>query len=101
MDTGAVAGGANLFPRLFVDFYNASVNRDLDEIARLREVVMLINDSIYNIGKNNSKIIKGIKCALSVMDICSDYVAFPIRRHNSTERKKIEQSVENLRLIIG
>ena len=98
---GAVAGGANLFPRLFVDFYNASVNRDLDEIARLREVVMLINDSIYNIGKNNSKIIKGIKCALSVMDICNDYVAFPIRRHNSAERKKIEQSVENLRLIIG
>ena len=98
---GAVAGGANLFPRLFVDFYNASVNRDLDEIARLRDVVMLINDSIYNIGKNNSKIIKGIKCALSVMEICNDYVAFPIRRHNSTERKKIEQSVENLRLIIG
>jgi 2-dehydro-3-deoxy-D-pentonate aldolase len=98
---GAVAGGANIFPRLFVDFYNASVNKDLDEIARLRELVLLINDTIYNVGKSNSRIIKGIKCALSVMEICSDYVAFPIHRHNSTERKKIEHSIDKLKLLIS
>ena len=93
---GAVAGGANLFPGLFVDFYKASVNKDLDEVVRLREIVMLINDSIYNVGKNYSKYIKGIKCALSVMDICNDYVAYPISRHNPEERRKIELAVEKL-----
>jgi 2-dehydro-3-deoxy-D-pentonate aldolase len=30
---GAVAGGANMFPGLFVDLYNASVDRDLERIA--------------------------------------------------------------------
>jgi 2-dehydro-3-deoxy-D-pentonate aldolase len=98
---GAVPGGANMFPKLFVDFYNASVIRDLDQIARLRDIVMLVNDSIYNVGKNNSKIIKGIKCALSIMDLCNDYVALPIRRHSLAERTKIEHSVEQLNLIMN
>jgi 2-dehydro-3-deoxy-D-pentonate aldolase len=98
---GAVPGGANMFPKLYVDFYNASVNRDLDQIAQLRDIVMLVNDSIYNVGKNNSKIIKGIKCALSVMDLCNDYVALPIRRHSIAERRKIEHSVRQISQIMN
>jgi 4-hydroxy-tetrahydrodipicolinate synthase len=98
---GAVPGGANMFPKLYVDLYNASVKRDLDQIARLREIVMLIYDGIYNVGKNNSKIIKGIKCALSVMDLCNDYVALPIRRHSILERRKIEHSVKQISQIVN
>jgi dihydrodipicolinate synthase/N-acetylneuraminate lyase len=98
---GAVAGGANLFPKLFVDLYNASVDRDFDQIAILRDKMILINDLIYDVGKNNSKYIKGIKCALSVMDICDDYVAWPIRRYGKEERRKIEKGVSDLLEIIG
>ncbi len=98
---GAVAGGANLFPRLFVDLYNASLERDFDKIAGLRDKMILINDLIYNVGKNNSKYIKGIKCALSVMDICDDYVAWPIRRYGKEEHNKIEKNVRKLQEIIN
>lgn len=97
---GAVAGGANLYPRLFVDLYNASLNKDLIKIALLREKVMKIDDTIFNVGKHKSKIIKGIKCALSVMGICNDYVAFPLRKFRSEERRKIEQHVEELNKIM-
>jgi len=93
---GAVAGGANLFPKLFVDLYNASVNRDLDKIAILREQVMMIYNTIYSVGKHKSRIVKGIKCALSVMDICNDYVAFPLRKFKAEERHKIEQYILEL-----
>ncbi|MBV5313105.1 MAG: dihydrodipicolinate synthase family protein [Prolixibacteraceae bacterium] len=93
---GAVAGGANLFPKLFVDLYNASLAKDFDKIKILREKMIMINDLIYNVGKNNSKYIKGIKCALSVMDICDDYVAWPIRRYGEEERMKIRQNVQIL-----
>jgi 4-hydroxy-tetrahydrodipicolinate synthase len=93
---GAVAGGANLFPKLFVDLYNASLAKDFDQIKILREKMILINDLIYNVGKNNSKYIKGIKCALSAMDICNDYVAWPIRRYGIEERAKIEKNVQIL-----
>ena len=97
---GAVPGGANIFPKLFVDWYDASVNRDLDKIAALRDKVMLIDDMIYNVGKHSSKIIKGIKCALSVMDICDDYMAMPFRRHGKEERRKIELNLELLQEVM-
>ncbi len=97
---GAVAGGANIFPKLFVDWYNASVDRDLDKIAVLRDKVMIINNTIYNVGKHSSKIVKGIKCALSVMGICDDYMAWPLRRHGREERKRIELSLVQLKEIM-
>ena len=97
---GAVAGGANIFPKLFVDLYTASVERDLDRIAVLREKVMLLNNTVYNVGKHNSRIAKGIKCALSVMGICNDYMAMPLRRHGKEERRKIEQYINELKAII-
>jgi dihydrodipicolinate synthase/N-acetylneuraminate lyase len=91
---GAVAGGANLFPGLFVDLYNASVDRNLDKIAILRDKIMLIDSTIYNVGKNASSVIKGIKCALSVMDICNDYMAVPFRQYGKEERMKIENYIK-------
>lgn len=98
---GAVAGGANIFPGLFVDLYNASVDRDLDKIAILRDKVMIINNTIYSVGKYTSRIIKGIKCALSVMGICNDYMALPFRQYGKEERRKIEQYIEELKRIMN
>lgn len=98
---GAVAGGANIYPKLFVDLYQASLERDLAKIAILRAKVMRINDTIYNVGKHNSRIAKGIKCALSVMNICDDYMAMPLQRHGKDERIKIEQYVIELNGIMS
>jgi dihydrodipicolinate synthase/N-acetylneuraminate lyase len=98
---GAVAGGANLYPKLFVDLYNASLERDMDKIARLRELVIMIDSTIYNVGKHKSRIIKGIKCALSAMDICNDYVALPLRKFKDEERMVIAQHVKDLSKVIS
>jgi 2-dehydro-3-deoxy-D-pentonate aldolase len=93
---GAVAGGANLYPGLFVDLYNASVDKDFEMIAQLRDKVMMIDRTIFNVGNHKSRIIKGIKCALSVMGICNDYVATPLRKFRNEDRKKIEQHIREL-----
>jgi 4-hydroxy-tetrahydrodipicolinate synthase len=98
---GAVAGGANLFPGLFVDLYNASVERDLDKIAVLRDKVMIINNTIYSVGKHTSRIIKGLKCALSVAGICNDYMALPFRKYGKEERREIEKYLKELKRIIN
>jgi 4-hydroxy-tetrahydrodipicolinate synthase len=87
---GAVAGGANFFPRLFVDLYEASIDGDLTKIALLRETILQIDNTIYSVGENISKYIKGIKTALAVLDICSDFTAPPVKRFNETERAKIQ-----------
>lgn len=98
---GAVAGGANIFPRLFVDLYNASVDRDLDKIAILRDKVMMIDNTIYSVGKHTSRIVKGIKCVLSVMGICNDYMALPFRQFGNEERRKIEKYIEEFKGIMN
>ncbi|MCK5630921.1 MAG: dihydrodipicolinate synthase family protein [Nanoarchaeota archaeon] len=95
---GAVAGGANIFPRLFVDLYEASDAKDLARVAKLREKVIQIENRIYNVGKYTSRYIKSIKCALSVMGICNDYVAHPFRKFAENERKQIEKHIKELNI---
>lgn len=93
---GAVAGGANMFPRMFVDLYNASVSNDLETISLLREKVLLLYQTIYQVGKSTSRFVKGTKCALSAMGICNDYMAPPLQRFSPSKRKQIEAYLEKI-----
>jgi 4-hydroxy-tetrahydrodipicolinate synthase len=93
---GGVNGGANMFPKLYVNLYNAAVARDFDDIIPLQQKVMQISSNIYKIGRFGSSYLKGLKCALSIMGICNDFMAEPFHRFNEPERKKIEEALENL-----
>ncbi len=95
---GAIAGGANLFPRLFVDWYEVAKANNKEQVAVLREKVIQIEKNIYKVSSDPSKYVKSIKCALSVMGICNDYVALPFRKFNEQERKQIEQNLKDLAL---
>lgn len=94
--SGGVNGGANMFPRLYVDLYKASVARDFDRIKLLQEKVMAVSSAIYTVGKYGSSYLKGLKCALSVMDLCDDYMADPFSHFRKEERDRIEQGLESL-----
>jgi len=94
---GAVAGGANMFPKMFVDLYNASLTKDLETISLLHEKVMLLYNTIYQVGKHTSKYVKGTKCVLSVMGICNDYLAPPLQKFKPAERKRIEAYIEMIK----
>ena len=91
---GAVAGGANFFPALFVDLYNASVENNVVKIEALHKKVMALYDTIYNVGKYESRYTKGTKCALAVMGICEDYMALPLRRFERKEREEIRKYIK-------
>ena len=95
---GGVNGGANMFPKLYVDLYQAARNRNFEKINILQKKVMQISATIYNVGHFGSSYLKGLKCALSVMGICSDFMAEPFRRFNEPERKKIEEALNDLEL---
>jgi 4-hydroxy-tetrahydrodipicolinate synthase len=96
---GAVAGGANMFPDLFVSLYEASLRNDLEKIAQLRQKVALLYRTIYNVGKYASRITKGTTCGLSVMGICNDYMAPPFHKFDSVERKQIEEYIDEIALL--
>jgi 4-hydroxy-tetrahydrodipicolinate synthase len=91
---GAIAGGANIFPALFVDLYEASLSGNLERIRILRQIVMEIYKTIYSVGVNASKYTLGIKSSLEVLQICSGYVASPMRIFSGEERERIRISVE-------
>ncbi len=94
---GGVNGGANMFPKLYVSLYNAALSRDFDTISRLQQKVMQISSTIYKVGHHGSSYLKGVKCALSVMGICNDFMAEPFHRFKELERHKIEQFLDDLK----
>jgi len=94
--SGGVNGGANMFPKLYVDLYNASVNKDLERLKPIQEKVLQISSTIYTVGRYGSSYLKGLKCALSIMGICSDYLADPFHHFKEEERTKIRKSLEAL-----
>ena len=93
---GAVAGGANFVPGLFVDLYNASVENNNLVVDELNKKVKYIYDTIYSVGKYESRVTKGIKSALSVMDICEDHMALPLRRFENGDRDKIKSYMHEI-----
>ena len=86
---GGVAGGANIKPRLFVDMYEAAVAGNLAEIKKLQKEIFALRE-LYSCGKYPSTFIKGVKCALNCMGICSDFMAEPFHAFRQAERNEIE-----------
>jgi 4-hydroxy-tetrahydrodipicolinate synthase len=93
---GGVCGGANLLPELYVQLYNAACSKSLSDVEILHEKVMRLSNAIYNVGQYESSYLKGLKCALSCIGICSDFMAEPFHRFRQAERDRIEQYVKEL-----
>ena len=96
---GAVAGGANFFPKLFVDLYNASLTDDKTAVFELRDQVLKLYSTIYNVGNNVSRYTKGTKSALLAMGICNDYMAQPLHNFNEEDRNKVKKYVEEFNMV--
>ena len=96
---GGINGGANMFPRLYVDMYNAAKAGDLETLKRLQPIIMQISTTIYTIGQHGSSYLKGLKCALSILGICDDFVAMPFHKFNAPERERVRLALEALPVI--
>ena len=94
--SGGVAGGANIFPKTFVDIYDAAVAKDVDRVRELQERIMRVSSLIYGVGHHNSSFVKGVKCALSLMGICSESLALPREPFNPEDRELIRRRLVEL-----
>lgn len=97
---GGVCGGANLVPSLYVQLYDAAVAGDLQLIHRLQQRLLRISSKIYGVGDPPSGYLKGLKCAMSVVGLCSDRMAEPLHSLTEDKRRKIAQHVEDLELAL-
>lgn len=95
---GGVNGGANLYPSLYVELYNAAVAKDLKKVTELQNKVIQICTTLYSVGCHGSSYLKGLKCGLSVLGICNDFVAMPFNKFDEEYRKKIEVAIKMINL---
>lgn len=95
---GGVNGGANMFPKLYVDLYNAAKEGDLKEVKRLQTIVMQISRTIYTQGNYGSSYLKGVKCALEILGICSGYLASPFKQFDGKYKENIEKALGEVKL---
>ena len=93
---GGVSGGANIFPKLYVELFAASRRGDLERMRALHSFVLQVTGRLYHVGQHASAVIKGIKCALSCLGLCDDFMAEPFHRFREPERRKIERAVKEL-----
>ena len=88
---GGVCGGGNLIPELYVELYEKSIEGDFKKMGILHERIMQISTTIYSVGKYKSSYLKGLKCSLTLMGICDDFMAEPYHRFRVSERNVIRQ----------
>lgn len=85
---GGVNGGANYHPRLFVELFEAVTRNDPARVAELQRQVLALG-ALYSVGHHASAVVKGIKCACSLLGLCDDFMAEPFRRFREPEREKV------------
>lgn len=84
---GGVAGGANLYPHLFVRLYELVRAGDPSWHDLQKQIEGL--QGIYEIGKYASRFIKGTKCGVSLLGICDDFMADPFHRFRIQDRQRV------------
>ncbi len=91
---GGVCGGANVFPKLYVELCAAARERDLDRAAKLQAQVAALADHLYGPERSSAEVIKGMKCALACLGLCRDIVAEPFRQPGEKERQRLRAFLE-------
>ena len=92
---GGVNGGANVFPSLFSALYNATVRRDSATISRLQKQVVALGQ-VYHVVDGAAPGMRGIKCALNLLGICSDYATMPFARLQGADREVVRNLIEQI-----
>ena len=94
---GGIPGGANIVPSLYVGMFDAAAEKDTEAMIELQRKIFVLRE-IYRVGHYASSGIKGIKCALSLLGICGDFMAEPFHTFRAPERKRVESILRELNL---
>jgi 4-hydroxy-tetrahydrodipicolinate synthase len=87
---GGVPGGANIFPHLTVRLYELFLQGQISEAMNVQNEIVSIGSAIWRTGEEQPSNLRRLKCALSVLGICSGVPAFPYTESDAVERLEIE-----------
>jgi 4-hydroxy-tetrahydrodipicolinate synthase len=93
---GGISGGANMFPKLYVELFEAAKRGDLEKVTQLHGKVMEISAKIYALGTYGSSYLKGLKGALSLLGLCPNFLASPYKAFEKEEMHKLKLQLDSL-----
>jgi 4-hydroxy-tetrahydrodipicolinate synthase len=88
---GGMAGGSNVWPRLFVALYEAAVAHDVGRVAALQQQAVRFDNALYRSADHAANPVRGLKSALALMGICSADLTPPLRPYSSEEQARVQQ----------
>jgi len=98
---GGVCGGANLFPRLYVQLFEAAARGDCETIQRLQRIVMAISGGVYTVGESGSSYLRGLKTAVSVLGIGNGFMAEPYQSLTDSDREHLGRVLSEVQMLLN
>ena len=89
---GGMAGGSNVWPRLFVALYEAALAGDLNRVVALQQRAVQFDTAIYR----SANPLRGLKCALSVLGTCGGDLTLPLQPYSQQERDQVEKYLQTV-----
>ncbi len=92
---GGINGGANLYPGLYVNLYQAAIHDDKDNLEKYHAFVMMIHKRVFGATDSPMRIVIALKHMLSLKGICEDHMAMPVYRDLTVEQAANMQDLFN------
>jgi len=89
---GGMAGGSNVWPRLFAALYEAAAAGDLSRVVALQQRAVQFGTAVYR----SANPLRGLKCALSVLGICSTDMTPPLQSYSQKEHDQVEKYLQTV-----
>ena len=85
---GGVPGGSNLYPKLFVDIYQAARTSDVKTLAERQQAVRSLYTHLYNLNGYGSGFMCGLHAAMGAKGICQNVMMPPYFSYENENRIK-------------
>lgn len=98
---GGVSGGAQVFPRLYVELCKAAAVGNLPRTRALNDIVQRVSREIYGASGYAASVIRGIKSALRARNLCDDVMSEPFGHGTDADRSRISDAVAAIDVAIA
>ena len=86
---GGVTGGANLWPQLYLDLYQAASDGHSERVDEIERVIADVSAHVYGATCETSRYIRGMKCALALAGLCRNVLAEPFEAYGTLQETGI------------
>ncbi len=93
---GGVCGGANMFPELYVQVYDAVSGGRHSEAEVFQNLIVRVAKTIYTVGPAQTSYLRGLKCALSLLGVIEDVLAEPLHSFDRFERAELQTRLDQV-----